>query len=421
MPKLAQQLTELAASKAKPRKTAYTLASGQGLFLLVLPSGVKQWQVRYREPEGRRGKKVVGIYPDMGIAAAHQTAAQLHQRIRMGESAVGLYDHLRMERETLTLAETQQQQETEDARKHSFTVLSDAWLEDRKPGWAPTTYIKSTFIVQKRLQPSLGNADMRTLASKDVVPVLVELAAATPSIAVKARQCLNGIVDYCIVRGIRSDDQLLRLQRVLPRHKGGHIPAITKIQGVGPLIRAIMEYDGRVVRGGLLLAAYTACRPGVVASARWVEFDIDRVEWCIPAEKMKGRVEHVVSLPKQAVEMLNEMRQYGGGEYVFPGVGKRRNPHLHRDALSKALRDMGFRGQHATHGFRAMLRTVARERMKIDIDVLEAQLAHAKADNIQAVYDRARFEDERRVVMQAWADFLHEQADSASVLHMKRA
>ena len=121
MPKLAQQLTELAASKAKPRKTAYALASGQGLFLLVLPSGVKQWQVRYREPEGRRGKKVVGIYPDMGIAAAHQTAAQLHQRIRMGESAVGLYDHLRMERETLTLAETQQQQETEDARKHSFT------------------------------------------------------------------------------------------------------------------------------------------------------------------------------------------------------------------------------------------------------------------------------------------------------------
>lgn len=421
MPKLAQQLTELAASKAKPRKTAYTLASGQGLFLVVLPSGVKQWQVRYREPEGRRGKKVVGIYPDMGIAAAHQTAAQLHQRIRMGESAVGLYDHLRMERETLTLAETQQQQETEDARKHSFTVLSDAWLEDRKPGWAPTTYIKSTFIVQKRLQPSLGNADMRTLASKDVVPVLVELAAVTPSIAVKARQCLNGIVDYCIVRGIRSDDQLLRLRRVLPRHKGGHIPAITKIHGVGPLIRAIMEYEGRVVRGGLLLAAYTACRPGVVASARWVEIDMDRAEWCIPAEKMKSRVEHVVSLPKQTMEMLSEMREYGGGEYVFPGVGKRRNPHLHRDALSKALRDMGFRGQHATHGFRAMLRTVARERLKIDIDVLEAQLAHAKADNIQAAYDRARFEDERRVVMQAWADFLHEQADSASVLHMKRA
>lgn len=186
-------------------------------------------------------------------------------------------------------------------------------------------------------------------------------------------------------------------------------------------MRTILGYEGRVVRGGLLLAAYTACRPGVVASARWAEMDLERAEWCIPADKMKTRIEHVVSLPKQAVEMLAEMRQYGGGEYVFPGVGKRGNPHLHRDALSKALRDMGFQGQHATHGFRAMLRTVARERLKIDIDVLEAQLAHAKADEIQAAYDRARFEDERRVVMQVWADFLHEQAESAKVLQMKRA
>ncbi|HWL27963.1 MAG TPA: integrase arm-type DNA-binding domain-containing protein, partial [Burkholderiaceae bacterium] len=341
MPKLAQQLSELAVSKAKPRKTAYTLASGQGLFLVVLPTGIKQWRVRYRQSDGQRGKKVIGTYPDMGIAAAHQAAAQLHQRVRMGQSPEGLYDRLKTERETLTQAEMQQRLDAEDARKHSFTVLSDAWLEDRKPGWAPATYSKSTFIVQKRLQPLLGDADMRTLASKDVVPVLISLATTTPSIAVKARQCLNGVIDYCILRGIRDDDQVLRLQRALPRHRGGHIPAVTKIQGVGPLMRTILAYEGRVVRGGLLLAAYTACRPGVVASARWAEMDLERAEWCIPADKMKTRVEHVVSLPRQAVEMLAEMRQYGGGEYVFPGVGKRGNPHLHRDALSKALRDMG--------------------------------------------------------------------------------
>lgn len=421
MPKLASQLTELVASKAKPKKTAYTLASGQGLHLLVLPSGLKQWQVRYREQDGRRGKRIVGVYPEMGIAAAHQAAAELHQRVRMGQPVEGFYDRLKIEREALTQEEIQQRLEAEEARKHSFTVVSDAWLESRKSGWAPPTYTKSVFIVQKRLQPMLGDLDMRTMASKDVVPVLVDLATTTPSIAIKARQCLNGVVDYCIVRGIRGDDQVLRLQRALPRHRGGHIPAVTKIQGVGPLMRAILSYEGRVVRGGLLLAAYTACRPGVVASARWAEIDLDHAEWCIPADKMKTRIEHIVSLPKQAVAMLDEMRQYGGGEYVFPGVGKRGNPHLHRDALSKALRDMGFQGQHATHGFRAMLRTVARERLKIDIDVLEAQLAHAKADEVQAAYDRARFEDERRVVMQVWADFLHEQADSAKVLQMKRA
>ncbi|MEB2399939.1 tyrosine-type recombinase/integrase [Parapusillimonas sp. JC17] len=421
MPKTPTQLSDLAARKAKSKDAVYTLPSGRGLFLLVQPTGIKQWMVRFQTPEGKRGNRIIGIYPDMGIADAHKAADGLRQRVRMGEPPEGMYDRRRAEMASKSKEEAEVERLAEEARKHSFTVISDAWLEDRRPGWAPATYDKSIFIVQKRLQPLLGRADMRTLASKDVVSVLVDLATATPSIAVKARQCLNGIVDYCIVRGIRGDDQLLRLQRALPRHRGGHIPAVTKIQGVGPLIRAILGYEGRVVRGGLLLAAYTACRPGVVASARWAEMDLERAEWCIPAVKMKTRIEHVVSLPKQALEMLNEMRQYGGGEYVFPGVGKRGNPHLHRDALSKALRDMGFQGQHATHGFRAMLRTVARERLKIDIDVLEAQLAHAKADEIQAAYDRARFEDERRVVMKVWADFLHEQAESAKVLQMKRA
>lgn len=421
MPKMPAQLTDLAARKAKPKDTAYTLASGRGLFLLVQPTGIKQWTVRFQTPEGKRGNRIVGVYPDIGVADARTTADQLHQRVRMGEPPEGMRDRRRAERLSKTEEEVAAALLIEDARSHSFTVLSDAWLEHRKRGWAPATYSKSTFIVQKRLQPLLGQSDMRTLTTKNVVPVLVSLAAETPSIAIKARQCLNGIINYCIVHGIRGDDQLLRLQRVLPRHRGSHIPAITKIQGVGRLMRTVLGYEGRVVRGGLLLAAYTACRPGVVASARWSEMDLERAEWCIPAEKMKTRIEHVVSLPKQAVEMLTEMSQYGGGDYVFPGVGKRGNPHLHRDALSKALRDMGFQGQHATHGFRAMLRTVARERLKIDIDVLEAQLAHAKADEIQAAYDRARFEDERRIVMQVWADFLHEQADSATVLQMKRA
>ncbi|WP_368648783.1 integrase arm-type DNA-binding domain-containing protein [Castellaniella ginsengisoli] len=421
MPKIAKQLTDLAVRKARPRDAAYMLASGGGLHLVVLPSGTKQWLVRFRTPEGKRGNRVIGVYPDMGVADAHKAAEDLHRQVRMGERPDGLYDRQRAVKASQTEAEVAAQRAAEEARKFSFAVISDAWLEDRKPGWAPATYDKNVFIVRGRLQPILGHADVRMLASKDVVPVLIRLAHDTPSIAIKARQCLNGIVEYCIVRGIRGDDQVLRLQRVLPRYRGGHIPAVTKVQGVGPLMQAVMAHEGRIVRGGLLLAAYTACRPGIVATARWEEMDLDRAEWFIPAGKMKTRVEHVVSLPRQAVVMLREMQQYRGGEYVFPGVGKRGNPHLHRDALSKALRDMGFKGQHATHGFRAMLRTVARERMKVDIDVLEAQLAHAKADDVQAAYDRAKFEDERRKVMQVWADFLHEQAEYANVVQIKQA
>jgi integrase len=101
----------------------------------------------------------------------------------------------------------------------------------------------------------------------------------------------------------------------------------------------------------------------------------------------------------------------GGKEFVFPPLARQRTQHLHRDTLSKALRDLGFQGRHATHGFRGMLRTVARERLGVDVDVLEAQLAHAKRGDVQKAYDRTQFLDQRRKVMQEWADYLDRLRD----------
>ena len=85
MPKIAKQLTDLAVRKARPRDAAYMLASGGGLHLVVLPSGTKQWLVRFRTPEGKRGNRVIGVYPDMGVADAHKAAEDMHQQVRMSE------------------------------------------------------------------------------------------------------------------------------------------------------------------------------------------------------------------------------------------------------------------------------------------------------------------------------------------------
>src|SRR5690606_9225236 len=149
-----------------------------------------------------------------------------------------------------------------------------------------------------------------------------------------------------------------------------------------------------------------------------------RVLFRSPAARMKMRHAHIVSLPRQAVAVLRGMLAYTDGrEYVFPALARQSTPHLHRDALSAALRRMGFAGRHATHGFRGMLRTVARERLGIDPDVLEAQLAHAKKGDVQKAYDRTTFGDARREAMQAWADYLDRLAagDGTVVTIKKRA
>lgn len=416
MPRLAGSLTDLTVRNAKPRTEAYRLAAGNGLFLKVLPSGGKSWLVRYRK-NGKQIPVVIGHYPAMPLAEARLRAVDVHLAARTGAPVVGARAEARQRALGVSDEENARAAAAEDARRHSFAVLSEAWLMARKPGWSAESYRKACYVVRTYLQPAIGEQDMRTLRTRDVTDTLRSIHAAAPSLAKKAVQYLNGVVEYCIHEGVRSDDQLLRLRGVLPAHRGGHVPAVTREQGIGPLMRAILAYEGFVVRSALLLAAWTALRPGVIASARWAEFDLGRAEWHISGmeedgrRRMKTGHDHIVSLPRQAVTMLTEMQQFSGGaEYVFPAVGKMRNPHLHRDALSRALRLMGFAGAHTPHGFRAMLRTIARERLRIDFDVLEAQLAHAKRDQIQAAYDRTQFDDERREAMQRWADYLDEQA-----------
>lgn len=420
MPSLAKGLTDIAVRNAKRKDKRYTLADGLGLHLEVWPSGRKSWFARYRLPEGKQRTVVLGSYPGLSLAEARQKAEEVQLAGRTGEPIIGARVEAKIRLNAHAAEQDLALQAAEEAKRYSFTRLSEAWLASRKPGWALESYRKARYVVQNLLQPAIGGQDMRTLRSPDVTETLRNIAASTPSLAKKAVQYLNGVVDYCIHEGIREDDQVLRLRGVLPRHRGGHVPAVTREQDVGQLMRTIQAYEGVVVRSALLLAAWTASRPGVVASAKWSEMDLERGEWHIQGRNLDGSFrmkmghDHLVSLPTQTVAMLRHLQKFSGGaDYVFPAAGKLKNPHLHRDALSRALRLMGFAGEHSPHGFRAMLRTIARERLKIDFDVLEAQLAHAKRDQIQAAYDRTGFVDERREAMQRWADYLDDQATPA--------
>ena len=105
MPRLAKQLTAVAVEKARPKADPYTLASGNGLFLRVLPGGGKQWLVRYRTPDGKRSKVIIGSYPDLSVAQAHGKAAEVHLAARTDASIVGVRAQARARAASLTEAE----------------------------------------------------------------------------------------------------------------------------------------------------------------------------------------------------------------------------------------------------------------------------------------------------------------------------
>lgn len=425
MPKRAEPLTELKIRRAAPKSAPYYLPDGNGLRLDVSPLGTKTWTVRYKLPgASHHAAATLGRYPDMSLAQARAVAAEAQQRARQGIPTAGMRKAQRLVVAAQTAQREAEAQSDAESQRATFRAVADRWLAEKRPTWSDSTYRKASLVVRDYFNPVLGDADARTIETKDVRPVLLSMAASVPALARKARQYATQIVEHAISEGLRGDTSALRLQRVLPTVRGGHMPAVTEDEAkLGEIMRAIYGYGGAVARAALILTATTAVRPGMAACARWSEINMKTAEWRIPAERMKMREPFTTSIPRQALQALEDLQKaFGKREFVFPSPTGRVPTHINRDALSKALRDMGYQGEHSAHGFRAAFRSLGRERLNADVDVLEAQLAHAPKGETQAAYARATFKEKRRELVQRWADYLDELRERGSnIVPIRRA
>ena len=375
---------------------------GRGLYLEVLPSGSRIWRLKYRHA-GKESRATFGHFPEVGLAEARRRRDEARAQLRDGTAP--------------NAAKAAKAEADKRAANAAFPLVAAAWLKKMEPDWADATRRKAAYIVDTYLVPKLRRISLVTLTTKQAADALHGIP---PSLAVKARGYLGQIVAYAMQEGLREDGRVLSLRGALPKANGGHIPAAVDVAEVRELVRAVAAYPIHVTRAALTAAMLTAQRPGTIARMEWAEVDLDAGEWVIPGAKMKMKQAHVVPLSRQAVETLRGMLPYSAGrQFVFPALYRQKTPHLHREALSNALRTMGFQGKHATHGFRSTFRTMARERLGIAADVLEAQLAHVKKDAIQQAYDRAAFVAERKEVMQAWADYLDHLRESRKVIPMR--
>jgi integrase len=203
-----------------------------------------------------------------------------------------------------------------------------------------------------------------------------------------------------------------------------HHAAITDPKHTGQLLRAIAAYRGQpVTRAALQLAPLVFQRPGELRMAEWAEIDLEEATWTIAGERMKrskaAKVSgppHVVPLSRQAVAVLRDLHPLTGhGRYVFPSLRTGERP-MSNNAVLAALRRMGFpKDEMSGHGFRAMARTMLAERLGVDESVIEAQLAHAVRDSLGRAYNRTEFIEQRRSMMQSWADYLDGLRDTADV------
>lgn len=391
------------------------LSDGDGLYILFsVKGGSHGWRMDY-SLDGRRKTLSLGTYPDTSLALARQKADEFRQLIAQG---LDPSDVRKTERQkTLKTLEAERRQEQGLPAEGSFEHVAREWhqtvhIAKVSPGHAERTLTRLT----QDVFPWLGSMPIASISAPKLLETLrrVEKRGAIET-AHRIRQACGQIFRYGIAIGACERDPAHDLRDALSPVVVQHHAAITDPQKLGGLLRAFHDYTGLPVTcAALKLAPLVFLRPGELRQAEWAEFDLDAGLWTIPASRMKrlkqqkiSGAPHVVPLATQAVAILNELRPLTGrGRYVFPSPRTPERPMSENGVLS-AMRRMGFGKDEMTgHGFRATARTLLVERLGEKEAVVEAQLAHSVRDTLGRAYNRTEFLEQRKAMMQKWADYL---------------
>ncbi|HEX5310306.1 tyrosine-type recombinase/integrase [Aquabacterium sp.] len=411
------KLTDPAIRNAKPQSKAFNLADGGGLGLEVQPSGAKWWRFRYRF-DGKEKMLSFGTHPEVTLKDARERREGARR-----ELAAGIDPGAKRKAEKETRAEV---------ATNTFEAVAREWhkavhVAKVSEGHAARNLLR----LEQDAFPHIGAMPIADITAPKLLDMLrkVEARGAIET-AHRVRQVCGQVFRYGIATGRCERDPAADLRDALQPVIVKHHAAILDPKEVGALLRAFDDYQGHpVTRGALKLAPLVFLRPGELRQAEWAEFDLDAAMWSIPAARMKRTKQqkasgtpHLVPLSTQAVAVLRELERITGrGQYVFPSLRSPKRP-MSDNAVLSALRRMGYgKEEMSGHGFRAMARTLMAERLGIDDNVIEAQLAHSVKDSLGRAYNRTEFLEQRRDMMQRWSDYLDSLRQGAQVIPFKTA
>ncbi|GJJ01007.1 integrase [Duganella rhizosphaerae] len=368
-------------------------SDGQGMFLLVKKTH-KYWRMSYRWL-GKQKTLALGVYPEVSLAQARKLRTEAREALAAG------IDPSQLKRETKA-------NKVQEAA-NTFEGLALAWLAMMSHSRSASTQEKVEAWLRHDLFPYLGKLPVTLIKPRDILTVVqkVEARGAIDS-AHRIKQVCGQIMRYGVAIGVVERDVTADLRGALISVPRTNFAAITEPKKLGALMRSIYGYNGHFVAvAALKLSPLLFVRPGELRTAEWREFDLDAAEWRIPAAKMKMKVEHMVPLARQAVEILRQLhRVTGHGKFVFPSF-RTGDACMSENTINAALRGMGYAKEVMTaHGFRATARTILDEVLGERVDLIEHQLAHRVIDPNGRAYNRTAHLPARRAMMQRWADYL---------------
>ncbi len=400
-------LVNVQIKEAKPRDADYKMADGGGMYLLVKKNGHKYWRLDYRF-HGKRKTLALGVYPEVSLKEArerrHQAKALLGNNQDPGE--------IRKEEKLARQA-------------NNFKDVARQWWEHQKGTWTPHYANRVLKRLEDNAFKDLGHLTIDEITPQQVIAVIRKIEARDAlDVANRVKQSINSTCRFAVQRGLATTNPAGDLDGIVRQRKVQHRASLPR-EELPQFLRDLDTYSERgrfLTQQAIKLLLLTFVRSGELRGARWDEFDFLDQVWRVSPERMKMKNEHLVPLSRQTVEVLKLLKPITGSyDLVFPSE-RQRSKEMSDNTMRKAIFTMGYDGTQegkskaVPHGFRATASSILNE-TGFNPDAIERQLAHKERNSVRAAYTHhARYLDERRKMMQWWADYLDEMKVSGKVV-----
>lgn len=375
----------------EPEQMEYRIPCDAGLYFRVSPTGKKTWQVRFKSKIGKWKWHSIGSYPQLSLLQAKLESSDIFMKLHKNETI---------------LTNKEKNMQNIENNNLFFKSLIYEWLAIKKNTWDESTTISETKSIQKHILPVFGETEFTKITSVQWLEFFQEIQRKESiynRIKKLVSHCRNAY-DLAKFKGYIQSNPIDGILKYLDTASKGNMKHVS-IEEVPELLKSIRSYPSRNIAIALELHLLLFPRPQELRYSKWQDFDFDKKIWIKPAETMKCGIKHVVPLPKQAIELLLELRKTRSvSDLLFPSRDSLLKP-ISDATLNKALKYQGYLGRQSAQGFRHIASTALNNQFSDKEQVIEACLAHKK-QGVKAVYDKSTHLEERVYIMQWWADYI---------------
>lgn len=374
------KLTDAMCRKALPGEKPRKLSDGHGMYLFVSPTGAKIWRVGYRQ-NGKEGTEVLGPYPLLSLADARVKRDEFRRRLLDGVNV-----------------------KAKPKKSITFSEAVVQYWATRKDV-SPSYMANATRGLAMHLEPDIGKTPIGLVTRDMILAPLMRLDAEAKHVYAKRLRMWTGLVfDWAVEHGHCKINQaaLINPEKAFGKKPTENHAALALSEVPAFLQRLGLEKDLQSVLACRLLAL-TWVRTGELRKMRWDEIEGD--VWRVPGVRMKMKRMHLVPLSRQAIAILENLKARSrGGDYVFPGERTLDRP-MSENAVLYLIHRIGYKDRMTGHGWRGVASTWANEN-GYNSDHIEMQLAHGSDNAVRGAYNHAAYLPQRRVMLQAFADWI---------------